>query len=92
MGSANPPSQPINSIVTNQPDRPQHVPHNQVNPHQQPNCRMDNTNTIVQERNDRAIHNSDALIGVGGDVRNAFGSSNIGTRRNVFTLLIKFIN
>lgn len=77
MGSANPPSQPINSIAASQSDRTTHIPHGQMNQHPQPTCRMDNNTGIVQDRTERVMHNNDALIGVGGDVRNAFGSSNV---------------
>ena len=31
--------------------------------------------SAVQERSERGMHNSDSLMGVGGDVRNAFGGS-----------------
>lgn len=39
-------------------------------------------NNISLERNERTLHNNDSLVGVGGDVRNAFGNTpnvNIGT-------------
>ncbi|XP_063905364.1 dystrobrevin beta isoform X3 [Zophobas morio] len=54
-----------NSIVTvSQAERPTHVGHP-----------MAGLASAVQERSERGIHNSDSLMGVGGDVRNAFGGS-----------------
>ncbi|XP_044264823.1 dystrobrevin beta isoform X2 [Tribolium madens] len=54
-----------NSIVTvSQAERPTHVGHP-----------MGVIPTSVQERSERVMHNSDSLMGVGGDVRNAFGGS-----------------
>lgn len=79
MGTANPPSQPINNLVSNPNERGAHIIHNQISAHAQASGpRMDNNSQVVlQERNDRGMHGNDALIGVGGDVRNAFGSSNV---------------
>lgn len=93
MGSANPPSQPISNPVPNQTERSAHIPHNQMNPHPQTHGRIDNNSVAMQDRNDRGLHNNDALVGVGGDVRNAFGSSNvnIGKFRLQFCRLLRFV-
>ncbi|XP_064212025.1 dystrobrevin beta isoform X2 [Tribolium castaneum] len=62
-----------NSIVTvSQAERPTHVGHP-----------MGGIPTSVQERSERVMHNSDSLMGVGGDVRNAFGgASNVSMGSN----------
>ncbi|XP_068895669.1 dystrobrevin beta isoform X4 [Tenebrio molitor] len=66
-----------NSVVTvSQAERPTHVVHSMAGlPMPAP----------VQERSERAMHNNDSLMGVGGDVRNAFGGSStvsIGSNGN----------
>jgi hypothetical protein len=64
-----------NSVVTvSQAERPTHVVHS-----------MAGLPAPVQERSERAMHNNDSLMGVGGDVRNAFGGSStvsIGSNGN----------
>nr|XP_023015534.1 dystrobrevin beta-like [Leptinotarsa decemlineata]XP_023015535.1 dystrobrevin beta-like [Leptinotarsa decemlineata] len=85
----------VNSIPPlNQPerererDRSQHIPHQQgmVAPLVLSGNR-DQLNSMPQERGERerGMHNSDSLVGVGGDVRNAFGGSsniNVGSNGN----------
>lgn len=76
MGNPSPTSQPTGGSQS-QSERNSHISHNQVVAHNQPHGRLENNGSSVPDRSDRGIHNSDSLVGVGGDVRNAFGSSNI---------------
>lgn len=49
-------------------------------------------NAIPQDRQERVIHNinSDSLVGVGGDVRNAFGgAANINLGKSSFIYVFK---
>ncbi|RZC33369.1 dystrobrevin beta, partial [Asbolus verrucosus] len=51
-------------VAVSQAERPAHVVHP-----------MAGLPSAVQERSERVMHNNDSLMGVGGDVRNAFGGS-----------------
>ncbi|KAF2900168.1 hypothetical protein ILUMI_06016 [Ignelater luminosus] len=77
LGMAPPSNQPVaNAMVINQVDRNSHMQLAQGMV--QSMGGMGGMNSIGMDRGDRGLHNvsADSLVGVGGDVRNAFGGSN----------------